>query len=421
MFLRGGALAQTGVITTIPVGFGAAFLDMTPNGSKVYVPNQGPGTVSVIDTASRSVIKTIATGGSKPFDATVSPDGQEAWVTNRLSGTVSVIAVPTDTVVATINLGELIQFTAFTPDGSRAYVTSAELSGSVSIIDVASKTVVDSIVTNFPTEQLLFSPDGARGYLGRWPSYPTPQIETQVFDVSTKATVLTIPDVVIQAITPDGTRGWGGNFHTNTVSFVNLQDGTVLSTIAVASRPNSIVLSPDGSRLYVTNDASSLVTVIDTNTKSVIETVPVNNGAGGIDVMPDGSFVYVSNGQGGTVSVLGAIMGVAIDVKPGSSPNCFNLNGSGVIPVAILGGADFHVSDIDMGSLSFAGLKVRVRGDSNPSCAVEYSNDDQLPDLVCHFEDDPANWKGGSGIAELTGNLVNGEPFKGTDSICIVP
>ena len=41
----------------------------------------------------------------------------------------------------------------------------------------------------------------------------------------------------------------------------------------------------------------------------------------------------------------------AIDIKPGSDPNCININGHGVIPVAILGSEDFDVSLVDPDTL----------------------------------------------------------------------
>ena len=51
---------------------------------------------------------------------------------------------------------------------------------------------------------------------------------------------------------------------------------------------------------------------------------------------------------------------VEIDIKPGSNPNCFNLNGNGVIPVAVLGSDTFDVRDLRTDStLSFNGLAVR--------------------------------------------------------------
>jgi streptogramin lyase len=114
------------------------------------------------------------------------------------------------------------------------------------------------------------------------------------------------------------------------------------------------------------------------------------------------------------------IIAVYIDIKPGSDPNCFNLNGHGVIPVAINGTDDFDVGQIEVGSLKFDGLAVRVRGKKGPLCSIEDWNNDGEQDMVCHFEDDPAYWTGGDATATLTGELIDGTPFEGTDSICIV-
>jgi YVTN family beta-propeller protein len=112
---------------------------------------------------------------------------------------------------------------------------------------------------------------------------------------------------------------------------------------------------------------------------------------------------------------------VKIDVKPGSDPNCFNINGHGVVPVAILGTADFDVSNINATTLSFNGLKVRVRG-KGPLCSTEDVNEDGHFDLVCQFEDDPDNWMVGNAMAGLTGVLADETTIiGGIDSICIVP
>jgi hypothetical protein len=121
---------------------------------------------------------------------------------------------------------------------------------------------------------------------------------------------------------------------------------------------------------------------------------------------------------------------VRIDVKPGSYPNCFNVNGAGVIPVAILGSADFDVSRIDISTLTFAGLNVRVKNNGDLQCSVEdvSGNFDQpegmpdgYPDLVCKFVDDPAFWSQADGTATLTGRLIDTSPFEGMDEICTVP
>lgn len=120
---------------------------------------------------------------------------------------------------------------------------------------------------------------------------------------------------------------------------------------------------------------------------------------------------------------------VDIDVKPQSYPNCFNVNGNGVIPVAILGSADFDVNSVDTSTVLFNGSAVQVRGKKQMTmCHVEdVSGDftypqgapDGYPDLVCQFVDDPAQWVTGQSEATLTGVLFDGTIFEGTDSVCI--
>jgi hypothetical protein len=120
---------------------------------------------------------------------------------------------------------------------------------------------------------------------------------------------------------------------------------------------------------------------------------------------------------------------VEIDVKPGSYPNCFNINGHGVIPVAILGSEDFDVYTIDVASVLFNGSAVQVRGKKEKTmCHYEdvsgdFTNPEGAPDgyidLVCQFEDDPTQWTTGQALATLTGNLTTGEPIEGYGEVCI--
>ncbi len=72
-------------------------------------------------------------------------NAQNAYITNRGSNTVSVIATATNTVVATIPVGGTPTGVAVTPDGAKVYVANTS-SGTVSVIDTASNTIttVDS-------------------------------------------------------------------------------------------------------------------------------------------------------------------------------------------------------------------------------------------------------------------------------------
>jgi YVTN family beta-propeller protein len=82
---------------------------ITPDGTLAYVTNfgifDGPGaTVSVIGTASNTVVATVPVG-SFPDGVAVTPDGKHAYVANFNDGTVSVIATASNTVVATVAVG----------------------------------------------------------------------------------------------------------------------------------------------------------------------------------------------------------------------------------------------------------------------------------------------------------------------------
>ena len=112
---------------------------------------------------------------------------------------------------------------------------------------------------------------------------------------------------------------------------------------------------------------------------------------------------------------------VDIDVKPGVEPNCFNINGHGVIPVAVLGSADLNIFDIDPATLEFGGLSVRIRGNTRPQCSPQDVNGDAYLDLVCQFVDDSAQWTAGETMATLDGRLNDGTAITGEGSICVVP
>jgi YVTN family beta-propeller protein len=72
---------------------------------------------------------------------------QNAYITNAFSNTVSVIDTATNTVVGSpITVGNLPEGVALTPDGSKVYVANAN-SGTVTVIATATNTVVGSPIS----------------------------------------------------------------------------------------------------------------------------------------------------------------------------------------------------------------------------------------------------------------------------------
>jgi YVTN family beta-propeller protein len=116
-----------------------------------YVTNGGSifsnGTVSVIDTATNTVVATVTVGGF-PAGVAVTPDGKLVYVANGRSpppiGSVSVIDTATNTVVATVPVGNAPEGVAVTPDGKHAYVANA-ISGNVSVIATPTNMVVATV------------------------------------------------------------------------------------------------------------------------------------------------------------------------------------------------------------------------------------------------------------------------------------
>jgi len=144
------------------------------------------------------------------------------------------------------------------------------------------------------------------------------------------------------------------------------------------------------------------------------------------------------------------VLHVAIDIKPGSDPNCFNNDGKGVIPVAILGGQVFEpgntfnhvdldgfddgaffnnfdgfildVTQIDPGSVALDSAGVKMAGKSGKLLAhIEDVNGDGIDDLVVQIQDVDGSFANGETFATLTGTLFDGTHLVGHDLICIVP
>ncbi len=262
--------ATNTVITTIPVGNGPEGLAVTPDGTRVYVPNWEDGTVSVISTTSNTVVATVTVGGA-PRSAAISPDGTRAWVVGF--GGVHVIDTATNTVVGTVPGVPFALDVAFSPDGTRAYLTYLAEDEVLAVVDTTTLAVVAQPPIGHNSVEVEVSPDGSRVYvLGQ-------NFDVRMFDTATNTQVgqVLLPRVMDLVASPDGARLYvvqGGSQPTLLV--LDAATLAVLTRVPLDAAPLNFVpwgvaVSPTGDRVYVTGPAgpTGVVVVVDTATNTV--------------------------------------------------------------------------------------------------------------------------------------------------------
>ena len=135
------------MVATIPVGSTPVWAVASGDSSRLYVVNQGSGTVSVMDATSDTVIGTV-TVGSSPNYAVFDAKNQRVLVTNPGSNTLSVInADPTSPAfknVINVAVGSSPVSVTALADGTRVYVANAG-SNSVSVVNSLSLAVSKTI------------------------------------------------------------------------------------------------------------------------------------------------------------------------------------------------------------------------------------------------------------------------------------
>jgi YVTN family beta-propeller protein len=180
-----GKIIQLDPNTLAPVGQpiavagGGDDMVFSPDGTRLYVANDGaPGSLTVIDTNSRSVVGTIPTTYDTT-DMAMSSDGRTLYLADGYYNRIQVLDTNTKSVVGYIPLGSQSYNgnpggIALSPDGRWAYVTDPD-NATVSVIDLTSRTVVgDPIVVGVPRWEastvswptaIAVSADGTRVYV----------------------------------------------------------------------------------------------------------------------------------------------------------------------------------------------------------------------------------------------------------------
>ena len=227
------------VIKTIPVGSIAADVAATPDGKTVWVTNFGDGTVQPIDVATLTAGTPIKVG-SQPERLTVSPDGSQLWVANQGDGTVSDIDLATDTVTHTITVGAAPFGVAVTPDNSKVYVTNGG-SSSVSVIDTATDAVSATIPVGSGPQYVQISPDGSTAYVADFGAGGVTPIA--VASDTPGAFIPTGSGAYAVGFSPDGSTAWVANTNVNSVTPITVATGIAGNSVTVGNAPDGVTVT----------------------------------------------------------------------------------------------------------------------------------------------------------------------------------
>jgi YVTN family beta-propeller protein len=123
-------VASRALTGKVPVGVGPVQVFVSPDSATLLVANQGTPeqpstTVSFVETAGLSVVKTVETGQGA-HGVTIDPTGRHAYVTNIYGDDLAVLDLAERRVVTTLSMGAAPNGVSFTPGGP-APAASAEI------------------------------------------------------------------------------------------------------------------------------------------------------------------------------------------------------------------------------------------------------------------------------------------------------
>jgi YVTN family beta-propeller protein len=122
---------------------------------QMYVDNEAGKSLTVIDTTTIAVTRTIDLGFT-PALAAVAPSG-ELWVTDTDTGKLVFLRAADGTRLGELITGAGAHAIAFSGDGAKAYVTN-QTAGTVAVVDVQAKSVIKTVVVGAKPNGIVFRP-----------------------------------------------------------------------------------------------------------------------------------------------------------------------------------------------------------------------------------------------------------------------
>ncbi len=276
------------VVGIIAVGESPMGIVTSRHGNRVYVANSGSNSISVIDTAARTVITTIRNFGYSPAELALSGDGRLLYATNPHSDNVSVIDAFSGTVIRRISVGEHPAGITFDQDRDKIYVAN-RASNSVSIIDAKTFTVEPKspVTVGLGPTSVAICEDNL--YVANSGSNSISVIDVPSRGDASYRVTATIPVAQrpVWVLSGLSRRIYVSSAGNNEVSFIYASTLMVTRNITVGAFPCHMAIDRLRRKLYVVNSLSEDVSVIDLVTKRVKTVIQVGRKPHGIAVIEE--------------------------------------------------------------------------------------------------------------------------------------
>lgn len=233
-------------------------------------PASGTSTVSVVDVATRQVVRRIDVPGAVHHVA-IDDHDRIALVTQPNTGSVTAIDLATFEVIATVRTGSLPNYAVFGADGNVAYVTNAG-DDTVSVIDLRHWRVRERIAVGASPEHLVLSRDGSSLFVSN-------AGEGSVAVVSTETR-----QVVDTLLLGRSIHGLDLSFD-DSILFVALteedklvmlpSEGSMTEWVRLSPAPYHVTYVLDRDKVYVSSAEKPVVWSLSARTLEVLAEIPV--------------------------------------------------------------------------------------------------------------------------------------------------
>lgn len=309
--------ASRSVVVELPAGVDPRTVAVDDAGSRAYVANQGSDSLSIVDLTAQGVITEVVVG-DRPVGVAVSPDGRFVAVAELGDDRMRFLDAASLSALSVVAVADRPHGLAFTPDGHHLLVTHL-LSGDVTVIPVQPYSVHLPLILK---GGLVSWGAGRLGQTHQSTDLPVYQTAT----IPTWPHIAPAPAVVVNAA---GTRAYLPQTMAHGLGLNTQFDNTVFPKVSVLNLdteghqtsehislpetdrpvglPWDVALIRDDRELWVVNAASNDLSVLDISNPTRptrVAHIPVGDNPRGIVISPDGGTAYVNNTLAGTVSVV---------------------------------------------------------------------------------------------------------------------